>query len=255
MHARWHGCDTQALTCRLLSTNTWQCIKDHWKLNKCPGVLYPAIMLWRNLRMIPPNTWQWVCLHKISQYHCNNSARHLSLLDEQPRQRDWQIHQGSRLHLFQIGDYRNDCRPGFPLPLHWYFWPSWRAVCQIWQDRMQGTTHRMVVVLVSFMSPSTLLRILSMDCIALSTRMRAWSKLWGFFRANADETMDRWLDGRDAMTPRQPEVEKNLSLKSGGSCGTSYIYHFWEEAQCPLSYICQANRVQDFKYDNLDELD
>ncbi len=65
-----------------------------------------------------------------------------------------------------------------------------------------------------------------------------------FSRAKAEEAVDRMqeekklLDGMDAMTPRKPEVLKNLSLwVKWWESWDNYIYHFRAEARCPLSYI------------------
>jgi hypothetical protein len=44
------------------------------------------------------------------------------------------------------------------------------------------------------------------------------------------------LDGMDAMTPRKPEVLKNLSMwVKWWESWDNYIYHFRAEARCPLS--------------------
>ncbi|KAI2506122.1 hypothetical protein MHU86_8353 [Fragilaria crotonensis] len=86
-----------------------------------------------------------------------------------------------------------------------------------------------------------------------------------FSRAKAEEAVDRMqeekklLDGMDAMTPRKPEVLKNLSLwVKWWESWDNYIYHFRAEARCPLSYIHRAhtevtNEVRDVEYDDLDE--
>ncbi|KAI2490436.1 hypothetical protein MHU86_24123 [Fragilaria crotonensis] len=86
-----------------------------------------------------------------------------------------------------------------------------------------------------------------------------------FSRAKAEEAVDRMqeekklLDGMDAMTPRKPEVLKNLSLwVKWWESWDNYIYHFRAEARCPLSYIHRAhtevtNEVRDVEYDDLDD--
>jgi hypothetical protein len=67
------------------------------------------------------------------------------------------------------------------------------------------------------------------------------------------------LDGMDAMTPRKPEVLKNLSLwVKWWELWDNYIYDFRAEAQCPLTYIHRAhtevtNEVRDIKYKDLDD--
>jgi hypothetical protein len=86
-----------------------------------------------------------------------------------------------------------------------------------------------------------------------------------FSRAKAGEAVERMqeekklVDGMDAMTPKKPEVLKNLSSwAKWWESWDNYIYHFRAEARCLLSYIHQlhmkvTNEIQEVEYEDLDD--
>ena len=86
-----------------------------------------------------------------------------------------------------------------------------------------------------------------------------------FSRAKAEEAVERMqeekklVDGMQAMTPKKPEVLKNLSSwVKWWESWENYIYHFRAEAKCPLSYIHRSHtnvtdEVRDVEYEDLDE--
>ena len=86
-----------------------------------------------------------------------------------------------------------------------------------------------------------------------------------FSRVKAEEAVERMqeekklMDGMDAMTPKKPEVLKNLSSwVKWWESWDNYIYHFRAEAKCPLSYIHRVHtkvtdEVREIEYEDLDE--
>ena len=86
-----------------------------------------------------------------------------------------------------------------------------------------------------------------------------------FSRAKAEEAVERMqeekklVDGMDAMTPKKPEVLKNLSSwVKWWESWDNYIYHFRAEARCPLSYIHGVHtevtdEVRAVEYEDLDD--
>ena len=189
---------------------------------------------------------------------CKGFSQSSTAIDQAgQRRRVGGVHQGSCLHWVEQGHRQDDSCSGVYLPVD----TSDRLRGQSLRDDEAGCTEQSKTRCELPLCQRQPFRHWTTSQI----RCGLESNSEDFLRAKAEEAVERmqeekkFLDGLDAMTPRKPEVLKNLSLwVKWWELWDNYIYRFRAEARCPLSYIHRAhteviNEVRDVEYKNLDD--